>query len=87
MDGKFVLKFGSKGSSNGHFNNPWGIALDELGLIYVVDKVSCLNINSVVENNNYIFFYGLKTTAFFGICGLLILKKSIPVTLKRKFLG
>lgn len=72
MDGKFVLKFGSKGSLNGHFNNPWGVALDELGLIYVVDKVSCLNINSVVDNNDfkyYIFIYGLKIIAFLVYVG------------------
>lgn len=39
LSGHFMLAFGTQGKDNGKLNNPWGVALDELGLIYVVDKV------------------------------------------------
>ncbi|VDL82060.1 unnamed protein product [Nippostrongylus brasiliensis] len=38
MDGNYLNSFGGHGQSNGKFNNPWGVAVDELGTIYVADK-------------------------------------------------
>ncbi|KAK6057673.1 NHL repeat protein [Cooperia oncophora] len=37
-DGTYLNSFGGHGQSNGKFNNPWGVAVDELGTIYVADK-------------------------------------------------
>ena len=37
---KVHLTFGGHGPSNGKFNNPWGVAVDDTGTIYVVDKVN-----------------------------------------------
>lgn len=39
QSGHYVTKFGRHGPSNGRFNNPWGVAVDDMGMIYVVDKV------------------------------------------------
>ncbi|VDN02807.1 unnamed protein product [Thelazia callipaeda] len=38
QNGQQVQKFGGHGPSSGRFNNPWGIAVDDMGVIYVVDK-------------------------------------------------
>ena len=37
LNGKYISKFGSEGSADGEFNNPWGIALDGEGHIYIAD--------------------------------------------------
>ena len=37
-DGKFVLKWGTKGSGPGQFDLPHGIALDKNGRVYVADR-------------------------------------------------
>lgn len=39
QSGQYVRKFGGHGPSSGRFNNPWGVAMDDMGMIYVVDKV------------------------------------------------
>lgn len=39
MNGNFIFEFGKNGTELGKFDNPWGVAIDELGFIYVVDKV------------------------------------------------
>ncbi|KAI6202580.1 RING-type domain-containing protein [Aphelenchoides besseyi] len=40
IDGRFVRSFGKPGAGHAQFNNPWGVAVDEIdGSIYVVDKV------------------------------------------------
>jgi DNA-binding beta-propeller fold protein YncE len=36
-DGKFLLKWGTKGDGDGQFNLPWGIGLDAAGNVYVAD--------------------------------------------------
>ena len=41
LHGRFVRAFGSTGNKDGQFNEPWGVAYDDLGLIHVVDKVGC----------------------------------------------
>ena len=41
-DGNILTVFGGHGPANGKFNNPWGVAVDDLGTIYVVDKVIIL---------------------------------------------
>ena len=33
----YVKSFGSYGNGNGQFNNPWGIATDSSGDVYVAD--------------------------------------------------
>ena len=38
--GDFVKLFGSKGSEDGQFDHPYGIALDPDGFLYVSDKVN-----------------------------------------------
>jgi len=37
LDGTFQGKFGSFGSGQGQFNLPWGISIDQHGLVYVAD--------------------------------------------------
>ena len=39
-DGVFVHCFGSKGSSNGQFSSPDGIALSPNGTVYVSDRIN-----------------------------------------------
>lgn len=39
QNGQFIRKFGGHGPSNGRFNNPWGVAIDDSGLIHIADKV------------------------------------------------
>ena len=36
-DGKFLMGWGGLGNGDGEFNSPWGITVDELGHVYVVD--------------------------------------------------
>jgi DNA-binding beta-propeller fold protein YncE len=31
----FITKWGSSGSGNGEFQNPWGVAIDDTGNVYV----------------------------------------------------
>ncbi|CAI5444123.1 unnamed protein product [Caenorhabditis angaria] len=38
LEGDHLFSFGGHGHANGKFNNPWGVAIDELGSIYVADK-------------------------------------------------
>ena len=38
QSGKFLLKFGSSGSTAGQFNKPKGIAFDSSGNIFVLDQ-------------------------------------------------
>lgn len=35
---QYVTQWGSSGIANGHFNQPWGIAIDSAGYVYVVDS-------------------------------------------------
>ena len=35
--GKFLLKWGAKGEGDGQFTEPWGIAVDKAGNVYVAD--------------------------------------------------
>ena len=37
-DGQFIQTIGSEGSGEGHLDNPWGIAVDGAGTLYVVDN-------------------------------------------------
>lgn len=42
-DGTFAFSFGSQGSGNSQFADPWGVAVDSLGRIYVSDlTVDCV---------------------------------------------
>ncbi len=41
-DGKFLMKFGSRGVNKGHFYFPWGVAIDQRrGRIVVADCENC----------------------------------------------
>uniref|UniRef100_A0A7E4W0J1 RING-type domain-containing protein n=1 Tax=Panagrellus redivivus TaxID=6233 RepID=A0A7E4W0J1_PANRE len=57
IDGKFTRQFGSFGSGNGQFNNPWGLAVDELGVIYVADKDNH-RIQVFDQNGNFMMKFG-----------------------------
>jgi tripartite motif-containing protein 2/3/tripartite motif-containing protein 71 len=37
-EGQFLISFGSRGARPGQFNNPYGIAVDKNGVVYVADK-------------------------------------------------
>ena len=37
-EGKFLTSFGTKGSEPGQFNEPYGIAVDKNGVVYVTDS-------------------------------------------------
>jgi DNA-binding beta-propeller fold protein YncE len=39
-DGAFLYTWGTKGSGNGQFNDPKGIAVDPQGYIYVADTAN-----------------------------------------------
>ena len=38
LEGELVHEFGGKGSDPGRFNRPWGICVDDDGLVYVADE-------------------------------------------------
>ena len=40
-EGKFLRKFGSRGSGFGQFDQPWGVAIDKQGHIVVSDMKNC----------------------------------------------
>lgn len=69
-EGKFVLKWGSKGSGDGQFLRPSGIATDELGYVYVADAIK----NSVQKfdsNGNFVLkLLGSKENGFSQPCEL-----------------
>ena len=37
MNGQFVSQFGSKGTAEGHFNDPFGLVLSQSKLLFVCD--------------------------------------------------
>lgn len=59
LDGNFVRLFGGPGKENGKFNNPWGVAIDALGMIYVCDKD-----NHRVQVRTRIYFYSTSSLSF-----------------------
>src|SRR5215203_2578166 len=48
-DGKFIAKWGSKGSGDGKFRHPHGIAIDSSGSVYVTDMTN-LNIQKFTSD-------------------------------------
>ena len=40
LDGEFIFRWGSKGSGDGEFLNPVGLAIDSNGNVYVVDALN-----------------------------------------------
>uniref|UniRef100_A0AC34QH98 RING-type domain-containing protein n=1 Tax=Panagrolaimus sp. JU765 TaxID=591449 RepID=A0AC34QH98_9BILA len=59
LDGNFIRQFGCFGNANGEFNNPWGVAVDELGLIYVCDKDNH-RVQVFDQNGNYMTKFGTQ---------------------------
>ena len=39
-DGTFVTKWGSQGTGDGQFRNPWGIGIDSSGKVFVSDFIN-----------------------------------------------
>jgi len=68
-EGKRIRSFGSKGSANGQFDFPTGVAVDSAGNIYVVN-----NINHCIQK----FTSTGKFTAAVGRCGSNPLQFSTP---------
>ncbi|HKR74986.1 MAG TPA: 6-bladed beta-propeller [Candidatus Nitrosocosmicus sp.] len=60
-DGKYVLKWGTKGKENGQFGVPHGIDLDKRGNVYVVDMDNN-NVQKFDSEGNFILKWGSMGT-------------------------
>jgi len=73
--GAFVLKFGTGGSGNGQFGNPWGIALDETGQhVYVIDSLNC-RVQKFTLSGEYVSQFGQRGDGdgqFQAPCGIAV---------------
>ncbi|QKJ31909.1 hypothetical protein HQ865_19780 [Mucilaginibacter mali] len=65
--GKYLLQWGTKGSSNGQFNIPHGITLDGAGNVYVADRE---NNRIEVFGPNGKFLKQIANKGFGRICGI-----------------
>ena len=59
LQGDFLSKFGSRGSENGQFDNPQGLAFNRKGLLYVVGRSNC-RVQVFDSNNKFAFKFGSK---------------------------
>ena len=60
-DGKFITKWGSKGTGDGEFNYPEGISVDSSGNVYVADSFNH-RIQKFDSNGKFIAKWGSKGT-------------------------
>ena len=59
LQGDYLSKFGSRGSGDGHFNNPQGLCFNSKGLLYVVDSGN-YRVQVFRENNVFLSKFGSK---------------------------
>jgi RHS repeat-associated protein len=60
--GEYLGKFGSTGSGNGQFSNPWGIAVTSSGNLWVTDTGN-FRVEEFNEKGEFIQAFGIKATS------------------------
>jgi len=59
LKGDYLSKFGCRGSEDGQFHNPQGLAFSSKGLLHVVDRSNC-RVQVFGHNNIFLFKFGSK---------------------------
>ena len=59
--GTFLLKWGSRGPGDGQFEQPWGVAVDSSGNVYVADKINH-RIQKFDSSGNFLLKWGSEGT-------------------------
>ena len=54
---EFITKWGSSGNEDGQFQNPWGIAVDSSGYVYVADASNC-RIQKFTSSGSFVTKWG-----------------------------
>jgi Tol biopolymer transport system component/DNA-binding beta-propeller fold protein YncE len=71
---EFVTKWGSYGTGDGQFNQPWGIAVDRSGNVYVVDSLN-YRIQKFSSTGTFVTQWGSSGTGdgqFIYPCGIAV---------------
>jgi len=71
----FLLKWGRKGSVDGQFDHPWGVAVDNRGNVYVAEEFNS-RIQKFDGQGNFLLKWGgfrtVENGKFYNPCGVAV---------------